>query len=132
MASITLGQLGQLASSRSASHTLAPELSALIAILAGLAGPVISTRRSCSATGAAATCQSPSRTSAVSGRKSSDWAAAAFSRLPTRAASSSSRRGANLWCSCSTNASASGVKISSARAIGAASVSSMLMMPFGV
>ena len=49
---MTLGQVGQLASSRSASHTLAPELRALMAILAGVAGPVISTRRSCRAGGA--------------------------------------------------------------------------------
>ena len=40
---------GLEASSRSASHTRAPELSALIAIFAGDAGPVISTRRSVSA-----------------------------------------------------------------------------------
>ena len=46
IASRTFGQVGQLASSRSASQTLAPELSALMAILAGVAGPVISTRRS--------------------------------------------------------------------------------------
>ena len=52
--SITFAQCGVLASSRSASQTLAPEFSALIAILASV-GPVISTRRSCSAGGAAAT-----------------------------------------------------------------------------
>ena len=39
IASMTFDQLGQLASSRSANQTLAPELSALMAILAGVAGP---------------------------------------------------------------------------------------------
>ena len=60
IASMTFGQVGMLASSRSASQTFAPELSALMAIFAGVAGPVISTRRSCSAGGAGATVQSPS------------------------------------------------------------------------
>jgi hypothetical protein len=41
----TFDQCGVLASSRSASHTLAPEFNALIAIF-GSVGPVISTRRS--------------------------------------------------------------------------------------
>ena len=87
--------LGQLASSRSASHTFAPELRALMAIFAGVAGPVISTRRSCNAGGASATCHSDSRMCRVSGRKSSwpSWAASA--RRIGRAASSSSRRLAN-------------------------------------
>ena len=58
---MTLRQCGVLASSRSASQTFAPEFSALIAIL-GSHGPVISTRRSSSAGGAGATCQSPART----------------------------------------------------------------------
>ena len=49
---MTLDQVGVLASSRSASQTLAPEFRALMAILAGAAGPVISTRRSCRAAGA--------------------------------------------------------------------------------
>ena len=46
----TLTQCGVLASSRSASQTLAPELSALIDILRSV-GPVISTRRSCRSCG---------------------------------------------------------------------------------
>jgi hypothetical protein len=57
-------QCGVFASSRSASHIFAPELSALIAIF-GSVGPVISTRRSCNAAGADATAQSASRTSRV-------------------------------------------------------------------
>ncbi len=64
-----LAQVGELASSKSTMKTLAPELNALISILASV-GPVISTRRLARAGGAGATCQSPLRTSAVSGRKS--------------------------------------------------------------
>ena len=89
MASRTFGQVGQLASSRSASQTFAPELSALMAIFAGVAGPVISTRRSCSAGGAGATVHSPVRISAVSARKSSVRACATRSRRALRADSNS-------------------------------------------
>ena len=62
----TLRQCGVLASSRSASQTFAPQLSALIAIF-GSVGPVISTRRSTSPGGGGGTCQPPARTCAVSG-----------------------------------------------------------------
>ena len=97
---MTLAQCGVLASSRSASHTLAPELSALIAILRSV-GPVISTRRSTRSAGAGATCQSPSRTVRVSGRKSSGPVRATSSRRRlSRAASSSSRRARTRRCSC--------------------------------
>src|SRR3954462_6148656 len=48
---------------------LAPELSALITILAST-GPVISTRRSCRSAGQGPTLQSAARTSSVSARKS--------------------------------------------------------------
>jgi hypothetical protein len=122
MASMTLSHVGVLASSRSASHTLAPEFSALMAILAGEAGPVISTRRSCRAAGAGATFQSPSRTSLVSGRKSRLPLRATCSRLALRAVSSSPRRPAKRLWSSSTNARAFGVRISSARSIGRGSV----------
>ena len=47
---MTLSQVGELASSKSAMKTLAPELSALIIILRST-GPVISTRRSASGLG---------------------------------------------------------------------------------
>ena len=50
--------VGELASSKSAMNTLAPELSALITILRST-GPVISTRRSAISSGDGATCQSP-------------------------------------------------------------------------
>ena len=49
-----------MASSKSASQTLAPEFSALIVILRSV-GPVISTRRSTRPGAGGATCQSPSR-----------------------------------------------------------------------
>ena len=66
---ITLSQSGVLASSKSASHTLAPELSALIVIFRSV-GPVISTRRSTRPGAGSATRQDgSSRTSLVSGRK---------------------------------------------------------------
>ncbi len=66
---MTFSQVGERASSKSAMKTLAPELSALIIILRST-GPVISTRRSCRSGGVGATCQSASRTAAVSARKS--------------------------------------------------------------
>ena len=65
-----LAQVGELESSKSAMNPDAPEFSALITIFR-LVGPVISTRRFCSAAGSGAICQSPSRTWLVSGRKSS-------------------------------------------------------------
>ena len=51
-----LSHSGVFASSKSASHTLAPELSALIVIFLSV-GPVISTRRSASPGAGDATCQ---------------------------------------------------------------------------
>ena len=61
--------VGEFASSKSAMNTRAPELSALITIFRST-GPVISTRRSAISSGNGAIRQSPSRTEAVSGRKS--------------------------------------------------------------
>ena len=62
---------GVLASSKSASHTLAPELSALMVIFRSV-GPVISTRRSSRPGAGSATRQvSSSPDGRVSGRKSS-------------------------------------------------------------
>ena len=55
-------QVGEVASSKSAMNTFAPELSALMIILRS-AGPVISTRRSSRSAGIGATVQSPSRMS---------------------------------------------------------------------
>ena len=66
---MTFSQVGELASSKSAMKTFAPELRALIIIFRST-GPVISTRRSRSALGASGTVHMPLRTLAVSGRKS--------------------------------------------------------------
>ena len=55
---MTLSQVGELASSKSAMKTLAPELRALIIIFRST-GPVISTRRSASGLGASGTVQTP-------------------------------------------------------------------------
>ncbi len=54
----TSSQVGLCESSKSASHTFAPEFSALIVIFRSV-GPVISTRRSRRSAGASATFQSP-------------------------------------------------------------------------
>jgi hypothetical protein len=66
--STTFFQVGERASSKSAMKHDAPELRALMTILASV-GPVISTRRSCRSAGVGPTRQSPSRTAAVSARK---------------------------------------------------------------
>ena len=55
-----LPQVGELASSKSAMKPRAPELSALMTIFREV-GPVISTRRSCSASGTGATVKSSRR-----------------------------------------------------------------------
>src|SRR5207302_5082305 len=65
----TFAQVGDVASSKSAMNTCAPELSALMIILRSV-GPVISTRRSCRSRGAAATLQSAAQMAAVNGRQS--------------------------------------------------------------
>ena len=65
---MTFSQVGELASSKSAMKTFAPELRALIIIFRST-GPVISTRRSRRALGASGTVHMPWRTLAVSGRK---------------------------------------------------------------
>ena len=83
-----LSQVGELASSKSAMNTFAPELSALMTILRST-GPVISTRRSAIAGGYGATFQSASRIDAVSGRKSgSSPVRRPACRSPRRASSS--------------------------------------------
>ena len=64
-----LANIGEVASSKSAMKTFAPEFSALTIILRST-GPVISTRRSRRSAGIGATFQSPSRIDFVSGRKS--------------------------------------------------------------
>ena len=94
-------------------NTRAPLLSALIIIL-GSAGPVISTRRSTRSAGASATRQSPSRTAAVSGRKSSGVAGGqAPPPLPPPREQLPPAR-PELALERATNASASGVRMRSA------------------
>ena len=66
---IWLVQSGEFESSKSVMYESAPELKALMTILAST-GPVISTRRHCSAAGTGAIRQSPSRIAFVSARKS--------------------------------------------------------------
>ena len=108
----TFSHVGELASSKSAMKTRAPELSALIIILRST-GPVISQRRSRRSSGADATRQSPSRIARVSVRKSGSAPRSSSSCRSCRRSSSSSRRGFSSRWSRSTNATACGERISS-------------------
>src|SRR5579885_484808 len=67
-----LDQVGELASSKSAMKTFAPEFRALITIFRS-GGPVISTRLSSKSAGIGATVQSADRMLSVSGRKSGNF-----------------------------------------------------------
>src|SRR5215210_2536045 len=101
-----LPHVGEFESSKSAMNPRAPELSALMTILR-LVGPVISTRRSWSASGTGATLKSSgaatkSSVSPASRRCCSSW----------RASSSSRRRASNSSCSRPTNPRASSVSAS--------------------
>ena len=98
---------GEFESSKSVMYESAPELKALMTILAST-GPVISTRRQCSAGGTGAIFQSPARIAAVAARKSGRSPASRRLARSTRAASSSLRRGSNARCSLATSASAGG------------------------
>ena len=109
--STTLSQVGESASSKSAMKTRAPELSALIIILRST-GPVISTRRSSRSAGGGATCQSPSRTPRVSGRKSGSAPRVELGLALAPALEQLERGRVQLACSCATKSSASGVRIS--------------------
>ena len=110
---IMLSHSGVLASSKSASHTLAPEFSALIVIFFSV-GPVISTRRSTSpGAGAATRHEGSSRIPAVSGRKSSIAPRDSSACRRRRAASASNRRGASSACRAAMRSMACGVRISS-------------------
>ena len=92
---MTLSQVGELASSKSAMKTLAPELRALIIILRST-GPVISTRRSASGLGASGTVQlAGADVERCSARKSGRSPASKRAWRSARAASSSSRRASN-------------------------------------
>ena len=110
---IMLSHSGVLASSKSASQTLAPELSALIVIFLSV-GPVISTRRSTSPGAGAATRQDrSSRMLLVCARKSSVPPSASARCRSCRASSSSARRGPSSRCRAAIRPSASSVRISS-------------------
>ena len=109
---IWLSQLGVFESSKSVMSLSAPEFSALMTILRST-GPVISTRRQCSAAGIGAMRQSPSRIAAVSGKKSGRSPASRRAARSARAASKAWRRGSNARVSVATSASASGVRICS-------------------
>ena len=90
--------------------TRAPELRALIIILAS-AGPVISTRRSSKSAGAGATVQSLARTSRVPGRKSGRSPASRAAWRSTPALEQVDRAcGPNRRCRSATKASASSVR----------------------
>jgi hypothetical protein len=105
-----LSQVGAVASSKSAIHTLAPEFSALMVILRS-GGPVISTRRSLRSAGGSATVQDgSSRIGAVVGRNSNS--VVRVHRCRRRRSSSSTRRGPNSRSSATTKPTASGVRIS--------------------
>mmetsp|Transcript_7828 Transcript_7828/g.23534 ORF Transcript_7828/g.23534 Transcript_7828/m.23534 type:complete len:213 (-) Transcript_7828:293-931(-) len=101
--------VGACESSKSDMYTAAPLLRALMTILRGTGGPVISTRRSTRPGAGGAAFHTPSRTARVSGRKSGICpASSAFCRT-SRAASSWRRRASKHRCSAATNAWASGV-----------------------
>jgi hypothetical protein len=105
--------VGDVASSRSASQTRAPELSALMVILRSV-GPVISTRRSSRpGPGPATRHVRSSRMCRVSGRKSGSSPFANRSLRRWRASSRSWRGPANRVCRSATNARASGLRICS-------------------
>ena len=111
--SIMFDHSGVLASSKSASQTLAPELSALIVIFLSV-GPVISTRLSTRPAAGGATRQVvSSRMCAVSGRKSSIAPLLSSACRRRRAASSSARRTPSASCSATSSSRAFGVRISS-------------------
>ena len=105
--SITFGQVGESASSKSAMNTLAPEFSALMTILREV-GPVISTRRSSRSSGMGATFQSPSRMALVSGKKSGSPPASHAAWRSARAWSRRWRCASNRRAMAATNSSASG------------------------
>ena len=107
-----LNQVGEVASSKSAIHTRAPELSAPIVIFR-VGGPVISQRRSARPGASGATRQvGSSRIAAVSGRKRNGCFWSLRLRLT---ANSSARRPANWPWSRQTKSSPSSVRISSER-----------------
>src|SRR3954447_6131670 len=119
-----LSQVGEFESSKSAMKPFAPELSALMTIFR-LVGPVISTRRSASASGSGAIVQSPSRISLVSSRKSSEPPASSSAWRSSRRASSCRRVASSSRWSVATRSRASGVSTSSMRSFTGAWISAV-------
>src|ERR1043166_1527358 len=119
--------VGEVASSKSAMKTLAPELSALITIFRST-GPVISVRRSCRSAGIEATCHDlSSRMFFVDGKKSGSAPASSSFCRAMRRARSSSRRARNSRVNRARNSRAGGVRIVSA----APSVAALISRPCG-
>ena len=112
---MTFSHNGVFESSKSASHTFAPEFKALMVIFRSV-GPVISTRRSFKPGAAGATFQLlSSRIALVCGRKSKSSPSAMCCMRTLRAAISSKRRGLSVRCSSAMRSSACGVRISCER-----------------
>src|SRR4051794_31759086 len=103
---IMLLQVGEFESSKSAMKPVEPLFSALITILRSV-GPVISTQRFWRSEGGGATCQSPSRTSRVSSRKSSVPPSSRARWRSARFSSNSRRRPSKRRWSSNTNSRAS-------------------------
>src|ERR1051325_2851565 len=118
--SMVFRQVGEFESSKSAMYTCAPEFSALITILRST-GPVISTRRSISSRGLAATRQSAPRTSAVLGRKVGRAPASNSRWRAARRFNNSRRRGSNRRARSATNCSAGSDRISAKAGVTGAS-----------
>ena len=118
-----LANMGDVASSKSAMKTVAPEFSALTIILRST-GPVISTRRSSRSLGdrrdlpvaVANRISSPGENRATCPASNSFWRSA-------RRASSSNRRRLKRRCRSARNASASALRISACRPPGSARIS---------
>ncbi len=111
-------QVGEVASSKSAIHTWAPELRALTAIRRS-GGPVISTRRSVRPGAGRATCQSGSvRIDLVAREKSSGVPPRSRAERRRRSVSRSKRRAAKAASSRAMKSRASGVRTSSWRSPG--------------
>src|SRR4051795_9471906 len=108
---IMLLQVGEFESSKSAMKPVEPLFSALITILRSV-GPVISTQRFWRSDGGGATCQSPSRTSRVSSRKSSVPPSSRARWRSARFSSNSRLRPSKRRCSSLTNSRASSVSTS--------------------
>src|SRR3954470_178410 len=104
-------QVGEFESSKSAMKPVEPLLRALMTIFRSV-GPVISTQRFWRSLGGGATCQSPSRTSRVSSRKSSVPPSSSARWRSSRFSSNSRRRPSKRRWSSATNSRASSERTS--------------------